>query len=235
VGGNETTSRPLERCKRGGGTDRRKGRGRKAKTASFPARFACDFVRMVRERLERTVSSGKPSRASGRKLKLLIATLRRSACVRSLALLDSHKMLRTTRPLTRSVWTVLSTRSHSSHSSPPSFSPIGSTSADTEIPYGDPTLASSAYLPSAPSAPPPTQQLDPRATSETPELTPRQRKVLEEIVRVDQAGELGANYIYYGQHAVLSLGRDTKVTELVQVRFSSFFPLFPSVSLLYSH
>jgi demethoxyubiquinone hydroxylase (CLK1/Coq7/Cat5 family) len=59
--------------------------------------------------------------------------------------------------------------------------------------------------------------------------------VLEEIVRVDQAGELGANYIYYGQHAVLSLGRDTKVTELVQVRFSSFFPLFPSVSLLYSH
>ncbi|GAA5876108.1 hypothetical protein JCM1840_002771 [Sporobolomyces johnsonii] len=109
-------------------------------------------------------------------------------------------------------------RSHSTSSAPPSFVPGGRTSADTEIPYGDPTLASSAYLPrhggvAAPSA----EAADPRAVTETPELTPAQRDILEKIIRVDQAGELGANYIYYGQHAVLKhLTRDRRTTELVQ-------------------
>ncbi|BGP45373.1 ubiquinone biosynthesis monooxygenase Coq7 [Rhodotorula kratochvilovae] len=121
----------------------------------------------------------------------------------------------TPRTLTaRTPWRVLS-RAHSSHSAPPSFAPSGVTSADTQIPYGDPALASSAYLPRAAGAPPLSEE-EVRATSETPELTPAQKRVIERIVRVDQAGELGANYIYYGQHAVLSLGRDKRVTDLVQ-------------------
>jgi len=39
--------------------------------------------------------------------------------------------------------------------------------------------------------------------------------MLEEMIRVDQAGELGANWIYRGQYAVL--GSDKKVGPLLQV------------------
>lgn len=46
-------------------------------------------------------------------------------------------------------------------------------------------------------------------------LSKEQREVLEEMIRVDQAGELGANWIYRGQYAVL--GSDKKVGPLLQV------------------
>lgn len=36
-------------------------------------------------------------------------------------------------------------------------------------------------------------------------LTAEQKSMLDKIIRVDQAGELGANYIYAGQHAVYKL------------------------------
>ncbi|CAO3570914.1 unnamed protein product [Mortierella alpina] len=45
-------------------------------------------------------------------------------------------------------------------------------------------------------------------------LSKEQREVLEEMIRVDQAGELGANWIYRGQYAVL--GSDKKVGPLLQ-------------------
>ncbi|KAF9127969.1 ubiquinone biosynthesis monooxygenase Coq7 [Mortierella sp. 14UC] len=45
-------------------------------------------------------------------------------------------------------------------------------------------------------------------------LSKEQRELLEEMVRVDQAGELGANWIYRGQYAVL--GSDKKVGPLLQ-------------------
>lgn len=111
-------------------------------------------------------------------------------------------------------------RSHSSSSSPPTFVPNSHTSADTRIPYGDPTLASSAYLPRFPGSAPAAETVDRRATEETPELNPRQREIIEKIIRVDQAGELGANYIYRGQRAILGLGTDKKTTDLVQVSLS---------------
>ncbi|GAA5924839.1 putative monooxygenase CAT5 [Sporobolomyces koalae] len=109
-------------------------------------------------------------------------------------------------------------RSHSSWAStPPSFVPNSHTSADTRIPYGVPTEASSAYLPRKPGALPDAYpEIDPRATVETPDLNPAQRDILEKIIRVDQAGELGANYIYRGQRAVLGLGTDKRTTDLVQ-------------------
>jgi len=107
-------------------------------------------------------------------------------------------------------------RSHSSSSSPPTFVRNSHTSADTRIPYGDPSLASSAYLPRSPGGTE-AEQVDRRATEETPELNPRQREIIEKIIRVDQAGELGANYIYRGQRAILGLGTDKKTTDLVQV------------------
>ena len=101
----------------------------------------------------------------------------------------------------------------------PSFAPTGSTSAQTQVPYGDPALASSAYLPAHPDHPVASSSaIASAATTETPaDLTPKQRQVLERIIRVDQAGELGANYIYMGQLAVLSRGKDKKVADLVQV------------------
>lgn len=110
----------------------------------------------------------------------------------------------------------------------PSFAPSGSTSAQTSIPYGDPSLASSAYLPSqslSPSASAASDLADP-ATTQTPlNLTRKQRVLLERIIRVDQAGELGANYIYRGQLAVLRLGNDKGVTDLVQVSCSRSIPV----------
>lgn len=119
--------------------------------------------------------------------------------------------------MTPSAWRIIA-RAHSSHSAPPSFAPSGVTSADTEIPYGDPACASSAYLPQKDGARTQTEE-DKRAVTETPELTPQQRDVLEKIIRVDQAGELGANYIYYGQKAVFAAGSDKRTTGIVQVRF----------------
>jgi ubiquinone biosynthesis monooxygenase Coq7 len=68
-------------------------------------------------------------------------------------------------------------------------------------------LASSAYV--GVQAPSP-------ATHETPsDLTRPQREGLEAALRVDQAGEVAANYIYMGQMAVL--GSDPKVGGLIQV------------------
>lgn len=71
-------------------------------------------------------------------------------------------------------------------------------------------LASSAYV---------GQQSSTLATNETPsDLTRPERKTLEAALRVDQAGEVAANYIYMGQMAVL--GKDPKVGGLIQVRHS---------------
>lgn len=69
-------------------------------------------------------------------------------------------------------------------------------------------FASSAYL---------GQQQPSPATHETPtDLTRPEREGLEAALRVDQAGEVAANYIYMGQLAVL--GRDPRVGALIQVR-----------------
>ena len=131
------------------------------------------------------------------------------------SLQQSRMSLRTPRTLVKPA-VRLWLRSHSSSSSPPTFVPNSHTSADTRIPYGDPSLASSAYLPRSPGTSA-AEQVDRRATEETPELNPRQREIIEKIIRVDQAGELGANYIYRGQRAILGLGTDKKTTDLVQV------------------
>ncbi|KAK4049378.1 ubiquinone biosynthesis monooxygenase Coq7 [Microbotryomycetes sp. JL201] len=111
-------------------------------------------------------------------------------------------------------------RLHSSSAKPPVFSPHGITSAETEIPYGDSQHASSAYLPRDPAEKaygPADRTVPSDATRTTPaNLTPRQKQLLEEIIRVDQAGEVGANYIYQGQHAVFKRGRDKRVADIVQ-------------------
>ena len=114
----------------------------------------------------------------------------------------------------------LPSRSHSSHAPSllPAFAPFGQTSADTDIPYAVPSNSSAPYLPRHPKALPSSEPNLPLvATTETPELTATQREVLEHLIRVDQAGELGANYIYRGQHAVVSLKTDQRTTDLIQV------------------
>lgn len=69
-------------------------------------------------------------------------------------------------------------------------------------------LASSAYLDQRQPSP---------ATHETPaDLTRPEREGLEAALRVDQAGEVAANYIYMGQLAIL--GKDPRVGGLIQVR-----------------
>ena len=55
----------------------------------------------------------------------------------------------------------------------------------------------------------------PSTTTTPDDLTPRQRQTLERIIRVDQAGELGANWIYKGQLAVLK--GQPQLSKLIQV------------------
>ena len=64
-----------------------------------------------------------------------------------------------------------------------------------------------------------TESNDDPATSSTPtNLTPKQRQQLERILRVDQAGELGANLIYAGQLSVFKRSRsaDPSLAALIQ-------------------
>ncbi|KAF9296923.1 ubiquinone biosynthesis monooxygenase Coq7 [Mortierella antarctica] len=66
---------------------------------------------------------------------------------------------------------------------------------------------------------PSTQDASSSSSSETKDVPPlrlsrEQRAALEEMIRVDQAGELGANWIYRGQYAVL--GSDKKVGPLLE-------------------
>jgi hypothetical protein len=58
---------------------------------------------------------------------------------------------------------------------------------------------SSAYFASSPTP----------ATRTTPPLSPAQRDLLEKIIRVDQAGEVAANWIYKGQHKIFENDRET--------------------------
>lgn len=74
-------------------------------------------------------------------------------------------------------------------------------------------LASSAYTNR-------TQGTEHPAVSTTPRnLTPQQRYALDSAIRVDQAGEVAANWIYRGQLFVL--GRDLSAGPLIQVRLQS--------------
>ena len=58
----------------------------------------------------------------------------------------------------------------------------------------------------------------PAANTTPSNLTPQQREILDSALRVDQAGEIAANWIYKGQHLVL--GRDASTGPLIQVIFS---------------
>jgi hypothetical protein len=74
------------------------------------------------------------------------------------------------------------------------------------------SLPSTAYTEAAKSGLP--------AVQSTPDdLTLSERRALECALRVDQAGEIAANYIYQGQMAVL--GRDRQVRNLIQVCFGN--------------
>jgi hypothetical protein len=60
------------------------------------------------------------------------------------------------------------------------------------------------------------------ATQTTPaDLTESQRGILEGALRIDQAGEIAANYIYQGQMAVL--GHDKRLRALIQVHFLALY------------
>lgn len=88
------------------------------------------------------------------------------------------------------------------------------------------TLASHAYNPPRLAGPPGPPQAGPSTTPRAPNpatvnspehLKPEQRRLLEEIVRVDHAGELGANWIYRGQKWASSMRGDRQTAEQVEV------------------
>ena len=59
------------------------------------------------------------------------------------------------------------------------------------------------------------------STSSTPgDLSPSQRRLLEAALRVDQAGEVAANYIYEGQLAILR--HDSAASALIQASSHRF-------------
>ncbi|KDQ59416.1 hypothetical protein JAAARDRAFT_205469 [Jaapia argillacea MUCL 33604] len=59
-----------------------------------------------------------------------------------------------------------------------------------------------------------TKSNDPAVSTTPPDLTPAQRHILDSALRVDQAGEVAANWIYRGQMAVL--GRDPRTGPIIQ-------------------
>ena len=61
----------------------------------------------------------------------------------------------------------------------------------------------------------PASATDPAVTTTPEDLPEHQKRALDSALRVDQAGELAANYIYMGQKAVL--GRDPVTGPLIQV------------------
>lgn len=98
---------------------------------------------------------------------------------------------------------------------PLSHQPIASTSSFLLPPLSR-GLASHAYHPSVDSrSPSPSSSV--AATSSTPtDLTPEQRISLERMIRVDQAGELGANWIYKGQKLVMEVLGDKATAKQVE-------------------
>lgn len=84
--------------------------------------------------------------------------------------------------------------------------------------------ASASYSPSSSSSSSSGPPIS-RATTTTPsssELPPQARGQLERMIRVDQAGELGANWIYRGQKWGLGVRGDKK--SVVQVDVSGTIP-----------
>ena len=70
----------------------------------------------------------------------------------------------------------------------------------------------------------PARNLDTSTSSTPDDLSPSQRKALEAALRVDQAGEVAANYIYAGQFAVFR--RDPATAALIQASTrTQSFPL----------
>ncbi|KAG6853701.1 ubiquinone biosynthesis monooxygenase Coq7 [Blastosporella zonata] len=69
------------------------------------------------------------------------------------------------------------------------------------------TLASRLYTE-------PQHATNPAVTTTPQNITPQQRAALDSALRVDQAGEVAANYIYMGQLFVL--GRDKQTGPLIQ-------------------
>jgi len=58
-------------------------------------------------------------------------------------------------------------------------------------------------------------RVDDESTMDTPEyLSPAQRETLTSAIRVDQAGEVAANWIYRGQMAIL--GKDAVAGPVIQ-------------------
>lgn len=77
-------------------------------------------------------------------------------------------------------------------------------------------------------------QASPNSTPLTP-LTPEQQELIQSMLRVDHAGEVGANVIYAGQLAVL--GHDTESGPLIQVNAADQLEMtitlhFPSASTI---
>ena len=61
----------------------------------------------------------------------------------------------------------------------------------------------------------PSRLHDPAVTTTPTDITRRQRDILDIALRVDQAGEIAANWIYRGQMAIL--GRDPIAGPIIQV------------------
>lgn len=75
------------------------------------------------------------------------------------------------------------------------------------------TLASDVYT---------TNTSTPATTTSPTSLTAKQRRIIEEIIRVDQAGELGANVIYQGQKAVFAKQGKVELAKLIQVSLTRY-------------
>ncbi|ORX34399.1 ubiquinone biosynthesis protein COQ7-domain-containing protein [Kockovaella imperatae] len=92
------------------------------------------------------------------------------------------------------------------------------------------TLASDAYFkrpPQTSTTPGPASStssstVPDEATNDTPSnLTPAQKELIDRIIRVDQAGEVGANWIYRGQKLAMQLKGDNKSAAQIEAMWET--------------
>ena len=82
---------------------------------------------------------------------------------------------------------------------------------------GPRSASSPATVPSTRSTGGDTAPPDPATTGTPANLTAKQKELIARIIRVDQAGEVGANWIYRGQKMAMQVRGDKKAAKQIEV------------------
>ncbi|WVR04449.1 hypothetical protein IAU60_001452 [Kwoniella sp. DSM 27419] len=119
-------------------------------------------------------------------------------------------LARSSKPLrARSTFSLISVQTQIRTLASDAYAPVRPGPQGSSTPKAGESSASAADAASA-------SALAREATRGTPALTPEQKRLVDSIIRVDQAGELGANWIYRGQKWAMELKGDKATARQVE-------------------